>query len=79
MDKQRLVCAGHSVCVCVCVKHGYCLIGNNGRQQYLRFCLSEMYVNVVFIIRCLYSAVREMLENSALYKLFIIIIKLTNP
>ena len=27
------------------------------RLQYLRFCLFEMYVNVVFVIRCLYSAV----------------------
>ena len=27
------------------------------RLQYLRFCLFEMYVNVIFVIRCLYSAV----------------------
>ena len=27
------------------------------RLQYLRFCLFEMYVNVVFVLRCLYSAV----------------------
>ena len=27
------------------------------RLQYLRFCLFEMYVSVVFVIRCLYSAV----------------------
>ena len=27
------------------------------RLQYLRFCLFEMFVNVVFVIRCLYSAV----------------------
>ena len=27
------------------------------RLQYLRFCLFEMYGNVVFVIRCLYSAV----------------------
>ena len=33
------------------------MIGDNGRPQYLRFCLFEMYVNVVFVIRCLYSAV----------------------
>ena len=44
------------MCVCVCVC-GYCLIGDNGRLQYLRFCLLEMYVNVVFVMRCLYSAV----------------------
>ena len=36
---------------------GYCLIGDNGRLQYLRFCLFDMYVNVVFVIRRLYSAV----------------------
>ena len=33
----------------VCVKHGYCLTGNNGRLQYLRFCLCEMYVSVFFL------------------------------
>ena len=27
-------------------------------RQYLRVCLFEMYVNVVFVVRCLYSAVR---------------------
>ena len=27
------------------------------RLQYLRFYLFEMYVNVVFVLRCLYSAV----------------------
>ena len=27
------------------------------RLQYLRFCLFEMCVNVVFVIRCLYSTV----------------------
>ena len=27
------------------------------RLQYLRFCLFEMYVNVVFVIRCLYNTV----------------------
>ena len=27
------------------------------RLQYLRFCLFEMYVNVVFVIRCMHSAV----------------------
>ena len=31
------------------------MIGDNGRLKYLRFCLFEMYVNVVFVIRCLYS------------------------
>ena len=27
------------------------------RLQHLRFCLFEMYVNVVFLIKCLHSAV----------------------
>ena len=27
------------------------------RLQYLRFCWFEMYVNMIFVIRCLYSAV----------------------
>ena len=26
------------------------------RLKYLRFCLFEMYVNVVFVVRCLYNA-----------------------
>ena len=46
LDEWRLVC----VHVCVCVKHGYCFMGDNGRLQYLRFCLFEMYVNVVFVM-----------------------------
>ena len=33
-----------------------------------------MYANVVFVIRCLYSALSLELENSALYELLIIII-----
>ena len=33
------------------------MIGDNGRLQYLRFCLFEMYVHIVFVIRCLYSTV----------------------
>ena len=28
------------------------------RLQYLRFCLFEMYVNVVFVIRCLHLSGR---------------------
>ena len=39
-------------CVCVCN-----VIGDNGRLQYLRFCLFEMYGSVFFVIRCLDSAV----------------------
>ena len=58
MDERRLVreymCArarAHvCVCVCVCVTYSYCLIGDNGRLQYLTFCLFEMYVNVVFVM-----------------------------
>ena len=45
-------CWGVCLCVCVC-----CLIGDNYRLQYLRFCLFEMYVSVFFVIRCLYSTV----------------------
>ena len=29
---------------------GYRLIGDNGRLQYSRFCLFEMYVNLVFVM-----------------------------
>ena len=43
-----------SLCVCVRVCNMIC---DNARLQYLRFCLFEMYVSVVFVIRCLYSAV----------------------
>ena len=42
------------VCMRVCVCN---VIGDNGRLQYLRFCLFEMYVSEVFVIRRLYSAV----------------------
>ena len=50
--KQSRLSLSLSLCgVCVCV------VGDNGWLQYLRFCLFEMYVNVVFVIRCLYSAV----------------------
>ena len=53
------VCVWVCVCACVraCVRNDYCLIGDNGKLQYLRFCLFEMYISVVFVIRCLYSAV----------------------
>ena len=44
-------------CVCVCVCVILLLIGDNGRLQYLRFYLFEMYVSVVFVINCLYNAV----------------------
>ena len=43
------------VCVCVCV---YCSTGDNGNLSYNNKVLfAEMYVNVVFVIRCLYNAV----------------------
>ena len=37
--------------------------------QYLRFCLfeNEMYVSVVFVIRCLYSAVSLTLAREQLF------------
>ena len=41
------------------------------RLQYLRFCLFEMYVSVVFVIRCLCSAVSLTLVRE---RCFIIII-----
>ena len=79
MDKRKLVCACHSVCVCVCVRvcvqHCYCLIGDNGRLQYLRFCLFEMYVSVVFVIRRLYRAMSlTLVREQRLIGIFIIII-----
>ena len=44
----RCVC----VCVCVCVYNMViqCLIGDNGKLQYLWFCLFEMYIYVVFVL-----------------------------
>ena len=43
------------VCVCVCV---CCSIGDNGiKATIIKVLFAEMYVNVVFVIRCLYSAV----------------------
>ena len=38
------------------------------RLQYLQFCLFEMYVNVFFVIRCLYSTVGLTLVETALYQ-----------
>ena len=35
-------------------------IVDNGRLQYLRSCSFEMYVKVVFVIRCLYTAMSLM-------------------
>ena len=56
--------------VCVLCIYSYCLLGDNGRLQYLRLLLFfEMYANVVFVRSCLYSAVSLTLgENSALQK-----------
>ena len=42
----------HMCVVRVCI---YCLLGDNGRLQYTMFV--EMYVNVVFVMSCLYRAV----------------------
>ena len=51
-----------SVCECVCVTCYYLImIGANGRLQYLRLCLFEMYVNVVFVTRFLSSTVSVIL------------------
>ena len=44
------------------------------KLQYLRFCLFEMYVNVVFVIRCLYSAVSLTLFKEQRFTRIIIII-----
>ena len=52
------------LCVRVCVCVTWLLFdSDNGRLQYLRFCLFEMYVNVVFVIRCLYSTVSLTLDR----------------
>ena len=56
------------------------------RLPYLRFCLFEMYVNVVFVIRCLYSAVSLTLVKEQrflriyyfYFTLFIVIIIIIN-
>ena len=49
------VCVCVWLCVCVCV---YCSIADNGELNYnIKKMLAEMCVNVVFVIRCLYSAV----------------------
>ena len=44
------------------------------RLQYLRFCLFEMYGKVVFVIRCLYSAVSLTLGREQRFIRIIIII-----
>ena len=36
----------------------YCSLATIARLQYFRFCLYEMYVHEVFVIRCLYSFIR---------------------
>ena len=43
------------------------------RLQYLRFRLFEMYVGVVFVIRCLYSAVSLTLVREQLFVIIMII------
>ena len=52
----------------------HCLIGDRGRLQHLRFCLFEMYVNVVFVIRCLYRAVSLTLVREQRFIRIIILI-----
>ena len=46
------------------------------RLQHLKFCLFEMYVNVVFVIRRLYSAVSLTLVKTALYKNYLLLLLL---
>ena len=46
----------------------------NGLVTYLRFCLFEMYVNVVFVVRCLYSAVSLTLVREQRFIRIIIVI-----
>ena len=48
------------------------MIGDNGRLQYLRFCLFEMYVSVVFVIRCLYSGMSLTLVREQRFIIIII-------
>ena len=43
------------------------MIGDNGRLQYIGFCLFEMYVSVVFVIRCLFSAMSLTLVREQRY------------
>ena len=46
---------GTGACMSVCVVYT-CLLGDNGRLQYLRFCMSKCML-MLFFIGCLYSAV----------------------
>ena len=45
----------------------YCILVYFSILQYLRFCFFEMYVSVVFVIRCLYSAVSLTLVREQLF------------
>ena len=58
VDERRLVCA---LCVCVCV-----CVAMVTKAAKIKVLFAEMYVNVVFVIRCLYSAVSLTLKNNAL-------------
>ena len=49
------------------------------RLQYLRFSLFEMYVHVVFVIRCLYSAVSLTLGKEQRFMRSIIIVHVEVP
>ena len=65
------------VCVYVCNMLIVWLAIMVARLQYLTFCLFEMYVNVVFVIRGLYSAVSLTLVKERRFIRFIIIIIIT--
>ena len=50
------MCACQCVCVCVCVcvvRQAIMVI----KATIIKVLFAEMYVNVIFVIRCLYSAV----------------------
>ena len=57
------------VCVSVCNMVAVCQAIMVARLQYLSFCLFEMYVIVVFVIRCLCSAI-QLLGKHAIQTIF---------
>ena len=63
-NNNNYVCVCVCVCMCVCIyicKYSYCLLGDVFMVEYYtsRFCLLKctLYVNVVFVMSSLYSAV----------------------
>ena len=50
---MRACVRARALCVYI---YNYCLLGDNGRLQYLRLFV-EMYANAIFVISCLYSEV----------------------